>query len=157
MKMGEKSLTRYFQNASNKVLDLLSEQEKRKDRAKVFWTDVSLAAKVGVSSNLIQRVLAHLLGKGVVMKRERRWRLARPLRKNDYFDLGGDELSRAETVDNYCIQQLGSGRFRPGDRISELRLAREANVSTGSVRESLLRLSRLGVIQKNVRRQWQVV
>lgn len=153
--MAPQKLTRYFQNASNKVLDILQKEKKRPGAEPL--TDHALAGRVGVSSNLIQRVLAHLLGQGLVSRAGGSWQLTRALRKGDYFDLEGGELSQRESIDNYCIKELSSGRFRPGDRISELKLAREANVSTGSVRESLLRLSRFGVIEKNARRQWHVV
>ncbi len=153
--MAEKDLTRYFQNASNQILDILSKSPEK--RGATPLTDQILAEKINVSLNLIQRVLIYLRGKGLLTKTDVGWKLTRALRKDDYFDLVGHELSQRDSVDNYCIKQLSSGRFRPGDRISELKLAREASVSTGSVRESLLRISKFGVIAKDARRQWHVV
>lgn len=153
-KMSDEKPTRYFQNTANQILDILSKDQGREPNA---WSDHLLAREVDVSVNLIQRVLAYLSARQLVARLDGGWQLTRPVRPDDYFDLGTSELSQSESVDSYCIQQLLSGRFRAGDRISELKLAREANVSTSSVREALLRISRFWIIEKNARRQWRVV
>ena len=65
-------------------------------------------------------------------------------------------LSRRDSVEQDIIKKLLTGELKPGDRFSELSLARAQRVTTGTIREALLRLSGLGIFMKPVRKQWQV-
>ena len=65
-------------------------------------------------------------------------------------------LSRREAVEQSLMQMLVQGRLRPGERFSELALARQHKVTTVTIREALLRLASLGVFTKVVRKQGEV-
>lgn len=54
---------------------------------------------------------------------------------------------RKEICD-YIQNQIAQGRFRPGDRIVETQLARELNVSQAPVREAILELSAMGLLEE---------
>ena len=51
-------------------------------------------------------------------------------------------------IKNYIQQQIVEGVYRPGDRIVETRLARELNVSQAPVREAMLELSAIGLLEE---------
>ena len=55
--------------------------------------------------------------------------------------------SLTEQIAQYLGNQIVTGELKAGDRIQELRVADELNVSRGSVREALLILERRHLIQ----------
>ena len=57
------------------------------------------------------------------------------------------ETLRANIKD-YIQKQIASGVYRPGDRIVETQLAREMNVSQAPVREAILELVSLGLLEE---------
>ena len=54
---------------------------------------------------------------------------------------------RKEICD-YIQDQIAQGRFRPGDRVVETQLAKELNVSQAPVREAILELSAMGLLEE---------
>lgn len=51
-------------------------------------------------------------------------------------------------IRTYIQQQIASGRFQAGDRIVETQLARELNVSQAPVREAILELAAMGLLEE---------
>ena len=51
-------------------------------------------------------------------------------------------------IRTYIQDQIARGVYRPGDRIVETQLAREMNVSQAPVREALLELSAMGLLEE---------
>ncbi len=60
--------------------------------------------------------------------------------------------SRAEEIHQYIRDQMLLGRWEPGDRLNDLELAEEMQVSRLSVREALFRLIETGIVEKS---QWK--
>ncbi|MBQ9331029.1 MAG: GntR family transcriptional regulator [Oscillibacter sp.] len=64
----------------------------------------------------------------------------------------GKRLPAKETlrsnIKDYIQQQIVEGAYRPGDRIVETRLARELNVSQAPVREAILELASIGLLEE---------
>ena len=54
---------------------------------------------------------------------------------------------RKEICD-YIQDQIAQGRFHPGDRVVETQLAKELNVSQAPVREAILELSAMGLLEE---------
>jgi Transcriptional regulators len=50
-------------------------------------------------------------------------------------------------IKNYIQKQIAEGRYQPGDRIVETQLAKELNVSQAPVREAILELSSIGMLE----------
>ncbi len=75
--------------------------------------------------------------------RERRDRMGESGRKR----LAAKETLRSNIRD-YIQQQIAEGVYRPGDRIVETRLAKELNVSQAPVREAMLELSTIGMLEE---------
>ena len=58
-----------------------------------------------------------------------------------------DTESLSEQIVKYISEQIISGELVEGERIQELRIAKELDVSRGSVREALLLLERTHLIE----------
>lgn len=65
---------------------------------------------------------------------------------------GRKRLAAKETlrsnIKDYIQQQIAEGIYHPGDRIVETRLARELNVSQAPVREAILELATIGMLEE---------
>ncbi len=57
------------------------------------------------------------------------------------------ETLRSEVI-RYIIKEIGEGRYQPGERIVETKLAKELNMSQAPVREAVLELSIMGVLEE---------
>ena len=51
-------------------------------------------------------------------------------------------------IRTYIQRQIAQGVYRPGDRIVETQLAREMNVSQAPVREAILEMVALGMLEE---------
>lgn len=64
----------------------------------------------------------------------------------------GKRLPAKETlrsnIKKYIQQQIAEGVYRPGDRIVETRLAKELDVSQAPVREAMLELATMGLLEE---------
>ena len=65
---------------------------------------------------------------------------------------GGTRLAAKETlrsnIRDYIQQQIAEGVYKPGDRIVETRLAKELSVSQAPVREAMLELATIGMLEE---------
>lgn len=59
----------------------------------------------------------------------------------------GKETLRAN-IRAYIQQRIADGLYQPGDRIVETRLAKELNVSQAPVREAILELAAMGILEE---------
>ena len=64
----------------------------------------------------------------------------------------GKRLSAKETlrsnIRDYIQKQIAEGVYKPGDRIVETRLAKELDVSQAPVREAMLELATMGLLEE---------
>jgi DNA-binding GntR family transcriptional regulator len=140
-----------YARAHNRLLLLLSQEIPLGGRLPV---QTKLAERCGASRTTIHHLLGNLQKLGLVSA-ERNLRLLRLPLKKDFLP-EPRILSRREEVEQAIMTMLVEGRLKPGARFSELGLARTHGVTTGTIREALLRLARLGVFTKSDRKQWQV-
>jgi DNA-binding GntR family transcriptional regulator len=113
-----------------------------------------LAERCGVSRATISGVLKALQKSGVLVADGEGFRLARRPGKGDPL-ASSQSLSRRDEVERNILEMLISGSLRPGTTFSELALAQKFKVTTGTVREALLKLARLGIFTKPARKRWQ--
>jgi GntR family transcriptional regulator, transcriptional activator for L-galactonate catabolism len=114
-----------------------------------------LAERFGASRTTVHRVLRSLKRSGLINETVDGIRLKRRPTQKDFLPQPR-LLSRREEVEHSLMEMLVQGRLKPGERFSELALAHQHRVTTGTVREALLRLAGLGVFKKSERKQWVV-
>jgi DNA-binding GntR family transcriptional regulator len=141
-----------YAHTHNALLDFL-----RSERApnEALPVQAELATKFSASRTTVHRVLRSLKKTGLISESGNGIRLDRRPTQKDFLPQPRS-LSRREEVEQSLIQMLVQGRLKPGERFSELALARQHRVTTGTIREALLRLAGLGVFAKSVRKQWEV-
>lgn len=115
-----------------------------------------IAAASGVSRTVVRGVLRSLEKQEVLRREGSSLLLRRMANKRDYPGEVVEPLLRREKVRDFLLKKFARGGFLPGDRVSELGLAKALGVATISVREALLELLPLGILTKKERQQWEV-
>jgi GntR family transcriptional regulator, transcriptional activator for L-galactonate catabolism len=82
--------------------------------------------------------------------------LRRPV-EPDYFDDVSEVDSKTQQVENFILEKFSKNELKPGDRFSELQIAKELGANTITVREVLLKISGTGLIGKSPRKKWEVI
>jgi DNA-binding GntR family transcriptional regulator len=115
-----------------------------------------LAKRLDTSRTTVHRILQTFKKSGLLTMYGGELVLKRPVKKKEFLP-EPSALSRREMVERSLIEKLVRQQMRPGDRFSELALAREYKVTTVTIREALLSLAHLGVFSKTARKQWTVI
>lgn len=110
-----------------------------------------LAEASGVGRAAVRGMLASMQRGGFVGRSARGWILMKRIPEPP-----PEEGSKRQKAKDFLLAELGSGRLRPGDQISELALAKTIGVSTVSMREALLEMMPLGLLTKKERQKWEV-
>lgn len=141
-----------YAHSYNALLDLFRREAKA---GEPLPGQAALAESCGASRTTVHRILRGLKRAGLVEQTDGKLWLARRPTTKDFLP-EPRVLSRREEVERNLMEMLVQGRLKPGERFSELALARQHNVTTGTIREALLRMAPLGVFAKAARKQWEV-
>jgi GntR family transcriptional regulator, transcriptional activator for L-galactonate catabolism len=152
-RMSRHPVSPLFAQTQNGLLELLRTELQLGDR---LPTQTILATRFDAGRTTIHRILTVLKTSGVIGVAHRGCMVLKRYPTKTDFLPQPLVLSRREGVEQSLISMLVNGRLRPGERFSELALSHEHGVTTGTVREALLNLSRLGVFTKAARKQWTV-
>ena len=141
---------------ANQVMDAIS--------AKVLDSplpsQVILASLYNVSRTTIRSVLSELLKKGILVKHNENYVVSREPREEDKFSLlktKQNDPKSLKKIESYFQEIVRTKVIKPGDKISELWLAKNANVDIFSVRAYLIQFSRFNLIKNLGRGEWQLV
>jgi DNA-binding GntR family transcriptional regulator len=115
-----------------------------------------LGEKFGVSRSTIRKIINNLPARVLKIDGRSKIIIKRPLKK-DYYILKGEELSKSDIVENLFLNKLSNNDLEPGAQFSELQLAKEFGCTTGTVREVLIKVRQLGIIQKEPRLKWRMI
>lgn len=119
--------------------------------------DNTLAKKFNVSRTTIRTALKELEKKGVVEINDNQKRVIRTPVDTDYFDTSNSVSSKEEIIETYFLDLINHGKLLPGDKFSELELAKSSGCNTITVRAFLIKFSRFGLIEKKPRAKWQMI
>lgn len=118
--------------------------------------DSQIAKQLEVSRSTVRKTIEHLTDLQLISKQGSARFVMRLPDSGMYFDLQDLGASKEEQVKKHFLNAILTGKIKPGDRFSELELARQSNCNTVAVREFLIRFSRFGLIEKEPRSQWQM-
>ncbi|MEH6605505.1 MAG: GntR family transcriptional regulator [Pseudomonadales bacterium] len=147
-------LSYLVQKATNETLDIIVNNY---PGTKLLPNDLSLSKSLGVSRTTVRNVLDQLQSVDIIEKAGTSKKILRKPRKTDYFDLRNEPSSKEELIETFFLDLINTGKLLPGDMFSELDLAKRSGCNTITVREFLIKFSRIGLIKKNPRAQWQMV
>ncbi len=140
--------------SSNKLFDFLSDLE---EVPCGLPSSAALSTTLGVSRTIVQKLIGILMEKGLVRQDGASRIVLRRPGPEDYFSEEDGSVSKSDQVEKLVLRKLSSYELKPGDRFSELELAREAGTSTIIMREVLFRISRSGIIRKHPHQKWEVI
>lgn len=120
-------------------------------------TEAELAKKYGVSRSTIRKVIEIMYEKSIAIKDGSNKILLRLPKKRDYFSNEQVKNSKSDQAERAILKKLYKYELKPGNRFSELELAREFNMNTISIREALIGISETGLITKRSGQKWEVV
>lgn len=69
------------------------------------------------------------------------------MKKTDRHNTQHEKETLRSNIHNYIMQCIMDGTYKAGDRIVETRLAKELNVSQAPVREAILEMSMMGLLE----------
>jgi len=110
-----------------------------------------------VSRTTLIKLIKILCDKGIVRQDGHNQVLLRKPVAEDYFLPEEIDNSKSDIIEKHIIQKLSSYSLKPGDRFSELELARELNTNTIIIREALFKIAQSGIIKKHPRQKWEVI
>ena len=142
-----------YAHAHNALLAFFAQAVKPEDKVP---PKPRLARACDASITTVHRILLRLEKDGLLSRKKGRLHLRRLPRQDDYLP-EPKTLSRRDQVEQNLIEMFVNGRFDAGQSFSELSLARQQGVTTGTIREALLNLKRLGLFQKEARKQWRMI
>lgn len=143
-----------IQTTANSILESLSHFE---DVSAIVLKDNTLAKKLNVSRTTIRTALKELEKKGIVEINDNQKLAIRAPVESDYFDTSNSVSSKEEIIEKYFLDLINHGKLLPGDKFSELELAKSSGCNTITVREFLIKFSRFGLIEKKPRAKWQMI
>ncbi|GGY75198.1 GntR family transcriptional regulator [Cellvibrio zantedeschiae] len=147
-------LSYLLQESTNKLLDLVKNAAPDMPH---LPNDFALSQVIGVSRTTVRTAVTHLCEKGVLKREGNVKTILRAPEPADYFDISNEPSTKEEQFEKYFLSLISSGKLLPGDRFSELDLAKKSNCITITVREFLIKFAHTGLIKKNPRAQWQMV
>lgn len=143
-----------IQKTTNNTLDLIAKSLKDD---KPLPNDLALSRTLDVSRTSIRIVIEHLCHEGILRREGSSKHILRTPEEKDYFDISNEPSTKEEQFEKFFLSLINTGKLQPGDRFSELDLAKKSACITITVREFLIKFSRTGLIQKKPRAQWQMV
>ena len=142
------------QETNNKLLDLIANTMANNQP---LCGELSLSKQMNTSRTTVRTVIKMLGDRGVIGRHGSKYYVLRSPVQEDYFELAGTPSSKEEQFECFFLSLVKTGKLHPGDRFSELDLARKSDCTTITVREFLIKFSHTGLIQKKPREQWQMV
>lgn len=142
-----------FQSTVNKLLEIIERQYEPGD---VMPNDSEIARQLDVSRSTVRKALEYLQAENILDKQGSKKVIRALPDKGQFFNLEENSGPKEEMVEHHFMRLIKSGEIKPGDRFSELELARQSDCNTVTVREFLIRFSRFGLIEKKPRSQWSM-
>ena len=138
----------------NKLLDILSNIPE----IPCGLPPIAMICKnLAISRTTAQKLLEILCNNGIARLDGSNKILLRLPNAIDYFSTEDYEKSKSDKVEKLILEKLSSYQLRPGDRFSELELAREFNTNTVITREALFKIAQSGIIKKHPHQKWEVI
>ena len=142
-----------FQVTVNKLISIIPEEGEVNDP---MPNDSEISRRLDVSRSTVRKTLTYLEEQEILFKKGSVKIIRRLPAEIHKFNIEKMEGPKEEQVERYFVDLIKNGKIKPGDRFSELELARQSGCNTVTVREFLIRFSRFGLIEKKPRSQWSM-
>jgi DNA-binding GntR family transcriptional regulator len=146
--------TYLFKQSINQLLDQI---EALPGDRQIMANDMALTRELNISRTTVRSCVDYLIEKKIIQRQGSNKVVLRQPNGEDYFDIENKSPTKDEQIEKYFLGLIHKGELLPGDRFSELSLAKNSGCTTISVREFLIKFSNNGLIQKIPRGRWQMV
>ena len=136
------------------MLKLISELP---DGQNIMANDIELTKLLNISRTTVRSCVEHLTEEGIVKRDGSNKVVLRQPVEGDYFDIKDKNSTKDIQIEKYFLNLINTGQLLPGDRFSELSLAKNSGCTTITVREFLIKFSNNGLIEKIPRGRWKMV
>lgn len=123
----------------------------------VMANDMALTRELNISRTTVRSCIDYLIEKSIIKREGSNKIVLRQPTSDDYFDIENKSPTKDEQIEKYFLGLIHRGELLPGERFSELSLAKNSGCTTISVREFLIKFSNNGLIKKIPRGRWQMV
>lgn len=146
--------TYLFKQSINRILQLIIDLP---SGVSVMANDVELTKLLNISRTTVRSCVEHLCEEGIVRRDGQNKVVLRPPQETDFFDIKDTNSTKDIQIEKYFLNLINTGQLLPGDRFSELSLAKNSGCTTITVREFLIKFSNNGLIEKIPRGRWKMV
>ncbi len=123
----------------------------------VMANDIELTKLLNISRTTVRSCVEYLNEQGIVKREGPNKIVLRQPEEADFFDIKNKNSSKDIQIEKYFLNLINTGQLVPGDRFSELSLAKNSGCTTITVREFLIKFSNNGLIEKIPRGRWKMV
>ena len=143
-----------IEDTVNKILSYIDDSDAVEP---LVLKDNTLAKACHVSRTTIRAALKIVEEKRIITIEGSAKTVVRKPEAQDFFDVSEQVSSKEEIIEKYFLQLIHQGKLLPGEKFSELELAKATGCTTITVREFLIKFSRFNLIEKEPRAKWQMV
>jgi DNA-binding GntR family transcriptional regulator len=123
----------------------------------VMANDIELTKLLSISRTTVRTCVEHLCDIGLIKRDGPNKLVLRKTSPNDFYDIKDKNSTKDVQIEKYFLDLINTGQLLPGDRFSELSLAKNSDCTTITVREFLIKFSNNGLIEKIPRGRWRMV
>jgi DNA-binding GntR family transcriptional regulator len=123
----------------------------------IMANDIELTKLLSISRTTVRSCVEHLIEHNIVKRDGSNKVVLRQPEPTDFFDIKDKVSTKDVQIEKYFLNLINTGKLLPGDRFSELSLAKNSGCTTITVREFLIKFSNNGLIEKIPRGRWKMV
>ena len=127
------------------------------DGQKIMPNDIELTRLLSISRTTVRACVEHLCGIELIIRDGPHKVVLRQITDEDYYDIKDKDSTKDVQIEKFFLNLINTGKLLPGDRFSELSLAKNSGCTTITVREFLIKFSNNGLIEKIPRGRWKMV
>jgi len=146
--------TYLFKQSINRMLQLIADLP---DGQNIMANDIELTKLLSISRTTVRSCVEHLIEHEIVKRDGPHKVVLRQPDATDFFDIKDKNSTKDIQIEKYFLNLINTGKLLPGDRFSELSLAKNSGCTTITVREFLIKFSNNGLIEKIPRGRWKMV
>lgn len=149
-----KDKTYLFKQSINSMLKHISDLPEGQN---IMANDIELTKLLSISRTTVRTCIEHLCEIKLIKRDGPNKVVLRQAIAEDYFDITDKNSTKDVQIEKFFLGLINAGKLLPGDRFSELSLAKDSGCTTITVREFLIKFSSNGLIEKIPRGRWKMV
>jgi DNA-binding GntR family transcriptional regulator len=123
----------------------------------IMANDIELTKLLNISRTTVRACVERLCETGLIKRDGPNKVVLRKTSADDFYDIKDKNSTKDVQIEKYFLELINTGQLLPGDRFSELSLAKNSDCTTITVREFLIKFSNNGLIEKIPRGRWRMV